>query len=151
MAYVRVPHRVVPIRPLLPNHQVAPIRLPLSNYQAIPIRLPLSNPQAIPRIPIHHRPPMNVRKPVPQYVPVLQPPAFPREYNFYEEEEEVEEEEPYQEELFNYPTVVVADQHRTITHRTPTFMPLKNDTKQSLTQHNRHAKSKYPSNIYYKH
>jgi len=141
MAYVRGTHIVAPVIPSL------------SNYQATQIRRPLLNPQAIPHIIIHHRRPMNIRKPVPQHMPILQPPTLPREYNFYEDEEE--EEEQYQEEIFNYPTVVVADQHRIITqqlmHRTPNFIPLKTYTKQSLAQRNRHAKSKYPPNIYYRH
>jgi len=114
-----------------------------------PIRPSLPNRPGIRRVPMHHRTPANVKKPVPQYLPVLQPPIFPREYNFYEEEEE---EEQYQEDIFNYPTVIIADQHRTITHqlsnRIPTYMSLPNYTQQ-LTQHYRYATPKYPSYIYY--
>lgn len=132
MANVRVAHRGAPIRPLLPNYRAGPIRPSLPNRQATPIRPPLSNPQANPPRPlINHRPHTNVKKHVSEYIPVLQPPIFPREDDFYEEEE--------QEEIFYYPTVVVADQYRTITqqlpHRAPTLVPLRKYTKKSLTRH----------------
>jgi len=165
MAYVRITHQGAPIRPTLTkprivtvqlasrNPQVIPIRPPLTNPQIIPIRPPLRNPQvvpirpfyqAIPRVPIQYRTPVSVTEPLPRYLPVLQPPIFPREPSYYEEENEQQ-----YEEIFNYPTVVVTDQYRIIPRplprRAPTFMPLRNYTKQSY----QYAKPNYPLYTYY--
>jgi hypothetical protein len=132
MAHVRpiLPHpRAVPIRPGLPNHQAVPMRQLGIRQQAAPIRPLVIHHQRNPRIPTLRRLPVAVKRTLPQYLPVLQPPIFPGLSNFDDEEEEY-----YEEEVLNYPTVGLIDQHKITTqqlpHRVPTSMSLQNHHRQ---------------------
>ncbi len=119
MPYFRVAQRAVPIRPVLPKPQV-------------PARLPT-----------HHKPTVVIRNQVPQHFPVLQPPIYLREPEFYEEEQQ-------QYEEIYYPTVTIHDQHGSMTqqfsNQIGTYISAQNYSKQ---QSNRRAKHRHPPSIYY--
>jgi hypothetical protein len=112
-------------------------------HRAALVRPPLLNQRTIVQFPRHHQVPV-ARNNAPRHIPVLQPPVFLREPNYYEEEEE----QQYQEEYYNYPTVAVMDQHRTITQqfpiRTSALIPQQNYPKQQTTRlSNRYTQPKY--------
>lgn len=137
--------RAVPIRPGLQNHQPVPMRPLGVRHQTAPIRPLVIHHQHTSRIPTLRRPPVAVKRTLPQYLPVLQPPIFPGLSNFDDEEEEY-----YEEEVWNYPTVGLIDQHKITTqqlrHRVPTVMLLQNHPRQ-LT---RRVKPNHPPSSNYK-
>lgn len=99
MPHVRVAHRTAPVRPPLVNQGANP-RTPIPRV-------------VTPRAPIPQQPQLAVRNRLPQYLPVLQPPVFPRETEFYE----AEQYEQYQEEFYPYTTITVLDQQRATKQR----------------------------------
>lgn len=111
MPYFRVGQRAVPVRPVFPNQQINP-RLPI--YQ---------QPPPPPR-------PAVARNRLPQQLPVLNAPFFPKENEFYEGEEEQQQHE--YEEAYAYPTMSILDQHGLITPSFSNYQSFQHYPKQQL-------------------
>ncbi|UJR22088.1 hypothetical protein I4U23_025154 [Adineta vaga] len=124
MRQVRHPQRApAPPRPSIP-HQHGQFHAPL-------IRTPVPQPSVV------HQPHPVVRNRVPQFLPVLQPPLFPKEPDFYEDEQYIDEYETYET------TAALLDQQRYIP-LTRTFSPLYRHSRPYLSKSHR-----YPLYGYY--
>ena len=135
MALVRPPHRApVPMRPPIVNHQVHP--------HTPPPRANIPQHPTPPPPPVLPPPaPSTGRNRLPQFLPVLQPPLFPKESGFYEEEQYLDDYEIYQT------TMPIIDQHRLRTRRldlpTRTFSSLLGHTRRHSPRFTRYLLPAY--------
>ncbi|CAF0772870.1 unnamed protein product [Adineta ricciae] len=144
MSHVRPPHRApVPMRPPTINHLVLPRTPP--PRASIP-QHPAPPPPPPPPPMLHPSPsvPSSGRNRLPHFLPVLQPPLFPKEFGFYEEEQ-------YLDGYETYETISpLMDQHRLKTQQldqtTRTFSSLLGHTRRHSPRFARYLRS-----VYYEH
>ncbi len=119
-------------------------------YVRIAQRPVFSNQQMNPRPPIYQQPPPPAvaRNQLPRHLPVLNPPYFPKENEFYEEEEQQQQQQQYEEEVYNYPTMLISDQHGIITQQFSAYRSFPNYPKQQLIHP---IIPRHPAYMYYHH
>ncbi|CAF1289703.1 unnamed protein product [Adineta steineri] len=151
MPHVRSPVRPMGNRPLVHNVQFQNAQFQNGQFQNGQFQHRIPTPRLTPpRIltPNQALPPMRNR--LPQFLPVLQPPMFPRE--IFPREYDLYEEEQYPPEFEMYQTVPLMDQHRPASRRLSTHnrpgSSLRRYARPSFSRHGRHTGRTTPIDEY---